>query len=98
MEHIYTYTQTHSASILICRPAGGGRRAAGPRAAERPPGRGRDGLALGGAAVARSRLYRNEILQVNMRWTALAQIYKMHSFEPFSWDPFSKLIFLFETR
>ena len=29
---------------------------------------------------ARSRLYRNEILQVNMRLTALAEIYTMHSF------------------
>ena len=29
---------------------------------------------------ARSRLYRNEILQVNMRWKALAEIYTMHSF------------------
>ena len=29
---------------------------------------------------ARSRLYRNEILQVNMRSKALAEIYTMHSF------------------
>ena len=29
---------------------------------------------------ARSRLYRNEILQVNMRLKALAEIYTMHSF------------------
>ena len=32
---------------------------------------------------ARSRLYRNEILQVNMRLKALAEIYVMHSFAPF---------------
>ena len=31
-----------------------------------------------------------------MRWKALAEIYKMHSFAPFSWDPFSKLNFVFE--
>ena len=42
---------------------------------------------------ARSRLYRNEILQENMRWKTLAEIYKMHSFALFLWDPFSKLIF-----
>ena len=29
---------------------------------------------------ARSRLYRSQILQENMRWKALAEIYKMHSF------------------
>ena len=29
---------------------------------------------------ARSRLYRDEILQENMRWKALAEIYTMHSF------------------
>ena len=33
-----------------------------------------------------------------MRWKALAEIYKMHSSVPFSWDPFSKLNFLFENR
>ena len=32
-----------------------------------------------------------------MRWRALGEIYKMHSFAPFSWDP-SKLNFLFENR
>ena len=32
-------------------------------------------------------------LQVNMRWKALAEIYKMHSFAPFS-----KLNCLFENR
>ena len=36
---------------------------------------------------ARSRLYRSQILQVNTRWKALAEIYTMHSFAPFSWDP-----------
>ena len=29
---------------------------------------------------ARSRLYRNEILQENTRWKALAEIFTMHSF------------------
>ena len=29
---------------------------------------------------ARSRLYRSQILQVNLRWKALAEIYTMHSF------------------
>ena len=33
---------------------------------------------------ARSRLYRSQILQVNMRLKALAEIYTMHSFAPFS--------------
>ena len=33
---------------------------------------------------ARSRLYRSQILQVNMRLKALAEIYTMHSFVPFS--------------
>ena len=42
---------------------------------------------------ARSRLYRSQILQVNTRWKALAEIYKMHSFATFS-----KLKFLFENR
>ena len=36
---------------------------------------------------ARSRLYRSQFLQVNTRWKALVEIYKMHSFAPFSWDP-----------
>ena len=31
---------------------------------------------------ARSRLYRSQILQVNMRLKALAEIYTMHSFAP----------------
>ena len=31
---------------------------------------------------ARSRLYRNEMLQVNMRLKALAEVYTMHSFAP----------------
>ena len=38
---------------------------------------------------ARSRLYRSQILQVNARWKALAEIYTMHSFAPFA--PFSNL-------
>ena len=33
---------------------------------------------------ARSRLHRSQILQVNTRWKALAEIYTMHSFAPFS--------------
>ena len=33
---------------------------------------------------ARSRLYRRRFLQVNTRWKALAEIYTMHSFAPFS--------------
>ena len=33
---------------------------------------------------ARSRLYRSQILQVNTRWKALAEIYTMHSFAPVS--------------
>ena len=33
--------------------------------------------------MVRSRLYRSQILQVNMRWRALAEIYKMHSFASF---------------
>ena len=40
--------------------------------------------AFGKLYKARSRLYRNEILQENMRLKALAEIYKMHSFAPFS--------------
>ena len=35
-------------------------------------------------AKARSRLYRIGILQVNMRLKAVAEIYTMHSFAPFS--------------
>ena len=37
---------------------------------------------------ARYRLYQSQNLQENMRWKALAEIYTMHSFAPFS-----KLIF-----
>ena len=33
---------------------------------------------------ARSRLYRSRFLQLNTRWKALAEIYTMHSFAPFS--------------
>ena len=36
---------------------------------------------------ARSRLAGSQILQVNARWKALAAIYTMHSFAPFSRDP-----------
>ena len=36
--------------------------------------------------LARSRLYRSQILQVNTRWKALVEIYKMHCFAPF-WNP-----------
>ena len=38
---------------------------------------------------ARSRLYRSQNLQVNTRWKALAEIYKMHSFAPF-WNRIPK--------
>ena len=34
--------------------------------------------------VARFQLYRNKILQEHTRWKALAEIYAMHSFAPFS--------------
>ena len=34
--------------------------------------------------TARYRLYRSQILQQNMRWRALAEIYTMHSFAPVS--------------
>ena len=47
---------------------------AGPR----PAPRGHRGC--GKLYRARSRLYRNEILQENMRLKALAEIYRMHSF------------------
>ena len=33
---------------------------------------------------ARSRLYRGQNLQENMRWKALVEIYTKHSFAPFS--------------
>ena len=33
--------------------------------------------------MARYRLHRSQILQQNMRWKALAEIYTMHSFAPF---------------
>ena len=33
---------------------------------------------------ARPRLYRIQIFQINTRWKALAEIYTMHSFAPFS--------------
>ena len=42
---------------------------------------------------ARSQLYRIQILQENMRWKALAEIYTLHSFAPFA-----KLNFLFKSR
>ena len=42
---------------------------------------------------ARSRLYRRRFLQVNTRWKALAEIYTMHSFAPFS-----NLIFFVKNR
>merc|ERR1711904_159353 len=34
---------------------------------------------------ARSRLYRCQILQVDTRWKALAEIYTLHAFAPFSY-------------
>ena len=36
-----------------------------------------------------SRLYRSQILQENMHWKALAEIYTMHSFAP-CWNPLAK--------
>ena len=33
-----------------------------------------------------SRLYRSQILKVNTRWKALAEIYTTYSFAPFSWS------------
>ena len=42
---------------------------------------------------ARYRLYRSQILQENMRWKALAEIYTMHSFAPFA-----KLNFFVKSR
>ena len=42
-------------------------------------------------AGARSRLYRSQILQVNMRWKALAEIYAMPAFAPWKcMDSFEK--------
>ena len=41
------------------------------------------GLSTGIILEVRSRLYRGQILQVNTRWKALAEIYTMHSFAPF---------------
>ena len=38
---------------------------------------------------ARTRLYRSQNLQISMRWKALAEIYKMHSFAPF-WNRIPK--------
>ena len=38
------------------------------------------------SAAAVDRLYRSQILEVNTRWKALAEIYTIHSFAPFSWD------------
>ena len=40
--------------------------------------------------TARYRLYRSQILQQNMRWKALAEIYTMHSFAPV-WNPLAKI-------
>ena len=47
---------------------------------------GRPSAGSGKLQRARSRRYRSQILQVNMPWKALAEIYTMHSFAPFSWD------------
>ena len=48
------------------------------------PARGGHRRPCGKLYRARSRLYRNQILQVKTRWKALAEIYTMHSFAPFS--------------
>ena len=47
-------------------------------------GRGQRRPATGKLYSARSRLYRSQILQVNMRLKALAEICTMHSFAPLS--------------
>ena len=41
--------------------------------------------------TARYRLYRSQILQQNMRWKALTEIYTMHSFAPVWFGPVSNL-------
>ena len=48
------------------------------------------------SAVAKRNFASNDALE--QRWKALAEIYTMHSFAPFSWDPcaFSNLIFCFQ--
>ena len=51
------------------------------------------GFGCGKLHRARSRLYRSQILQVNTRWKALAEIYTMHSFAPFSNLNFSLINF-----
>ena len=43
------------------------------------------------SSEARSRLYRSHILQINMRWKSLAEIFKMHSFAPF-WNRITVLV------
>ena len=45
--------------------------------------------------TARYRLYRSQILQQNMRWKALAEIYTMHSFAPVSNLKFSSKFAIF---
>ena len=40
-------------------------------------------------SMARSLLYRRQILQENVRWKALTEIYTMHSFAPF-WNRIPK--------
>ena len=71
-------------------------------AIRRARGRAASGAARGGAAAPLDRANSTglalgcieaKFLQVNLRWKALAEIYTMHSFAPFS-----KLKFLFENR
>ena len=65
-------------------PAEAARGGAGARA--RRPGRhgtAGDVAGCGKLYKARSRLYRSQNLEVNMRLKALAEIYTMHSFAPF---------------
>ena len=57
----------------------------------------RRGTHRNGLQRARSRLYRRQILKINMRWKALAEIYTMHSFAPF-WNPFSMLKIFVKNR
>ena len=60
--------------------------AAGAEVPLEPPAQSRASLFFRAAKLwrARSRLYRSQILQVNTRWKALAEIYTMHSFAPVS--------------
>ena len=87
MQHCYDPRRTGAAGDPRNGPPGEARRPPRERAG-RAAGRGGGGggPAPGGARFrsklyrARSRLCRSQILQLNMRWKALAEIYTMHSF------------------